>query len=89
MSEKNISPIGHQYLFRSPFGEEIWRDSPREFNGQRPRSSRPIYAEPPEAAVVVRMLADKMMSDDILRHRFTDGEHHLISAAVARIGRAA
>lgn len=89
MTEKNISPIGHQYLFRTPFGEDIWRDSPREFNGQRPRGSRPIYAEPPEASVVIRLLADKMMSDDILRSCFDEAEHRLIANAVGKIGRTA
>ncbi len=89
MTEKNIKPIGQQYLFRSAFGDEIWRDSPAPWNGMRPRGSRPIFIEPPEAVIVVRMLADKMMNDEILRHRFDDAEHRLIASAVGAIGRSA
>ncbi len=89
MIEKNIKPVGHQYLFRSVLGGDIWRDSPRDYNGQRPRGSRPIFIEPPEAVIVVRMLADKMMADEILRLRFNDAEHCLIASAVGAIGRGA
>ncbi len=89
MTEKNLKPIGQQYLFRSAFGDEVWRDSPAPYNGQRSRGSRPIFTEPPEAVIVVRMLADKMMTDEILRHRFDDAEHRLIASAVGAIGRGA
>ncbi len=87
MTGKNIAPIGHQYLFRTPFGEDIWRDSPREWNGQRPRGSRPIFIEPPESLLVVRLLADKMAQDELLRLRFNESEHWLIARAVGKLGR--
>lgn len=36
--------IGHQYLFASPFGGDVWRDNSNEWNGLRPKESREIYA---------------------------------------------
>ena len=42
----NQEPIGYQYLFNSPFGGEVWRDSESMWNGNKPKSSRAIYAAP-------------------------------------------
>ncbi len=87
MSGNGIQPIGHQYRFVLPLGGEMWRDSPRERNGQRPRGSRPIFIEPPESLLVVRLLADKMAQDELLRLRFNESEHWLIARAVGKLGR--
>ena len=43
-------PVAHQYLFHSPFGGEVWHDSPRERNGSKPHGHRALYAHPAPAA---------------------------------------
>lgn len=35
--------VGHQYLFSSPFGGDVWRDDSSEWNGNRPKASREIF----------------------------------------------
>ncbi len=39
--------VGYQYMFSSPFGGYVWRDSPDEWNGVRAQRSREIFAASP------------------------------------------
>ena len=45
-------PVGYQYLFKSPFGGEVWRDSDAMWNGNKPKASREIYAAPVDAKAI-------------------------------------
>ncbi len=39
-------PVDYQYLFGSPFGGDVWRDSASQWNGNKPKASRALYAAP-------------------------------------------
>lgn len=41
-----LESVGYQYPFYSPFGGEVWRDTPDMWNGNRPAGSREIFADP-------------------------------------------
>lgn len=51
--QQEAEPVGYVYEFVSQFsGATVWRHSAGEWNGQRPKSSRPYFFHPPKPAAL-------------------------------------
>jgi len=65
-------PVAHQYLFHSPFGGEVWHDSPRERNGSKPHGHRALYAHPAPAAQPAAEPASQRLTDEQIEEIFQE-----------------
>ena len=76
-------PVAWLYLFKDPLGGgPVWRNSPSEWNGQKPHGSKPLYAHPPTDSAALRDAAIA----ELVRRKMTSGnsvpvERCIITAA--------